>query len=115
LTLTRYWIGSVQARRGNTITVSFVIDNATGRTQRLMLGTSIKASRALSWITSSISDPAHDVVTIVPPGISTHLRYFTISPVTSPGTYDVAWGLRNAVSGGRLALAFAPAALRVTR
>jgi hypothetical protein len=115
LTLDRYWIGSVEARRGRAITVSYVIDNATGRNQRLMLGVSIKATRALSWLSSSISDPGDDVVATIPPGVSTHVRYFTIPSGTRPGAYDVAWGLRSPVNGERVALVFAPAALRVAR
>jgi hypothetical protein len=90
-----------------------VIDNHTGRTVHIMLGASIKASRVLSWA-SSLSDPGHDVVAAVSPGVSTHYRYFTLASTLRPGAYDIAWGLRDARSGERDALAAADAALRVT-
>jgi hypothetical protein len=80
-----------------------------------MLGASIKAARDLSWITAGISDPADDIVATVPPGVSTHLRYFTLPGAARSGAYDVAWGLRDALTGQRLGLVFAPAVLRVTR
>jgi hypothetical protein len=115
LTLVRYWISSVRTRRGGTNSVSYVIDNATGRTARVMLGATIKATRDLSWISAGISDPADDLIAVVAPGVSAHLRYFTVAAPARPGTYDVAWGLRNAVSGRRVALVFAPAALQITR
>jgi hypothetical protein len=94
--------------------VGYVIDNGTGRTKRVMLGASIKSGSVLSWL-SSISDPAHDVIATVPPGLSTHIRYFTLSTSLRPGTYDVAWGLRDEPSGRRDAVVAAPEALIVRR
>jgi hypothetical protein len=114
VSLDRYWVGSPSARRGNIISIGYVIDNGTGRTQRIMLGASIKSARSLSWF-SSISDPSHDVVAIVPPGVSTHIRYFTLPYGLRPGSYDVAWGLRDAATGNRDALVTAALSLRVTR
>lgn len=114
VTLTRYWVGSPQARTGTTISVGYVIDNATGRTERISLGASLKSSRVLSW-GRSLSDPAHDVTATVPPGISTHIRFFTLPAGLRPGAYDIAWGLRNAVSGERVALVAAGGSLTVER
>jgi hypothetical protein len=113
--LERYWIGSLHAVRGATISIGYVIDNATGRTQRIMLGASIKGAHVLNWLTESVNDPSHDVIAIVPPGITTHMRYFTVPARLRPGAYDVAWGLRNAMNDGRDALVFSGAILRVTR
>jgi hypothetical protein len=114
VTLVRYWVGTPDARHGQTISVGYVIDNETGRTAQLMLGASIKSDRILSW-GESLSDPAHDVVAVVPPGVSTHVRYFTLPSGLKPGSYAVAWGLRDALSGERTALVAAPSALQVTR
>jgi hypothetical protein len=94
--------------------VGYVIENGTGHTRRIMLGASIKATRVMSWVSGSIADPPHDIIAIAPPGVSTHLRYFTLPVGVRPGPYDVAWGLRDPASGGREALVFAPGALRVT-
>jgi hypothetical protein len=113
VTLARYWVGSLRAHRGETIEVGYVVDNETGRTVHVMLGASIKADRVLSW-SSSISDPGHDVIAAVPPGVSTHYRYFTLSSALRPGPYAVAWGLRDVRSGQRDALVATNAALRVT-
>jgi len=111
--LARYWVDQNVVRHGNTIAMGYVIDNETGRTMRVMLGASLKSSRAGSWLAQSLSDPAHDVVAIVPPGISTHTRYFTLPAGLHPGSYDVAWGLRNASTGMRAGLVAAPRALQV--
>lgn len=113
--LTRYWVGTLQARRGNTIEVGYVIDNETGHPARVMLGASLKSSRALSWARAAVNDPSHDVVAIVPPGVSTHVRFFTLPSGLHPGRYDVAWGLRNSQTGQPVALVVAPDALRATR
>jgi len=113
VTLTNYWVGSRVARDGETIEIGYVIDNGTGRTQRITLGASLKSHRVYSWLSGQINDPVHDVVAIVPPGISDHARYFTLPLSLRPGIYDVAWGLRSAVSGKPLALVAAPAALHV--
>jgi hypothetical protein len=110
--LAQYWIGSTSAQPGSEISVSYVISNGTGHTVRVMLGASVKSTRTLSW-TSSIADPSHDVLAIVPPGTSTHLRYFTLPSTLRAGRYDVAWGLKDPVTGGREALTFAPAVLSV--
>lgn len=114
IALERYWIGTLSARPGTEISVGYVINNGTGRTQRIMLGASLKSSRTVGWI-SSIADPAHDVVATVPPGVSTHIRYFTLPAGLRAGAYDVAWGLKDALNGRRDALVFAPAALQVGR
>lgn len=112
VTLESYWVGSTSAARGSTISLGYVINNGTGRTERISLGASIKPSSTASWA-QSINDVAHDVVAVIPPGVSTHVRYFTLSPSLSPGTYDVAWGLRNADSGARVALVSAAASFTV--
>jgi hypothetical protein len=112
--LSRYWVSSAVARAGTTIGVGYVIENGTGSTQHVLLGASIKPGRVLSWL-SSISDPSHDVVATVPPGVSTHIRYFTLSSRLRPGAYDVAWGLRDAATGRRDAIVAAPSALEVRR
>lgn len=113
--LTRYWVDENVARHGNTIALGYTVDNETGRTMRVMLGASVKPVRAASWVSQSLSDPGHDVVAVVPPGISTHTRYFTLPAGLRPGSYDVAWGLRDAVTGLRAGLVAAPAALQVVR
>lgn len=111
--LARYWVGSVQARRGQTVEVGYVINNGTGHWARVVLGASIKGTTTLSWVSGSVSDPSHDVVAIVPPGISTHIRYFTLPTGIRPGAYDTAWGLRDARTGRREALVTAPGVLKV--
>lgn len=113
VTLANYWVGTAQARRGQTVSVGYVINNGTGSTTRVMLGASIKAARVVSWVSGTVSDPAHDVVAVVPPGITTHVRYFTLPHRVRPGVYDVAWGLRDAASGARDALVMAPSVLQV--
>lgn len=112
--LARYWVDSRHARSGQIVAIGYVIDNSTGRVERISLGASLKARRALGW-GAAINDPAHDVVAVIPPGVSTHLRYFALPKRLHPGPYDVAWGLREARSGQRVGLAFAPAVLTVTR
>jgi hypothetical protein len=113
VTLARYWVGTLQARSGQTIAIGYVIDNETGRTARTMLGASLKSAHSLSWASSALSDPGHDVVAVVPPGVSTHVRYFTLPPGLRPGVYDVAWGLRDSLTGRRDALVASSGALRV--
>lgn len=115
ITLARYWIGTTVARHGSTISFGYVIDNATGQSAELMLGASIKSSRTLSWVGTAISDPAHDVVATVPPGVTTHTRYFTIPSRLKPGSYDVAWGLRNSTTGQSVAVVSSIASLSVRR
>lgn len=112
VTLARYWVGTLRARPGQTIEVGYVIDNQTGHTARISLGASIKGSHYLSWGTS-VSDPSHDVVAIAAPGVTTHVRFFTLPTGLSRGVYDVAWGLRDPVTGAREALVAAPGVLRV--
>lgn len=114
ITLASYWVNSARAAPGQTIGVAYVIQNQTGRTTQVSLGASIKSTRTLSW-GASLSDPAHDVVAILPPGTSTHVRYFHLPRALRPGAYDVAWGLRNADSGSRIALAEASTALKIAR
>jgi hypothetical protein len=113
VTLANYWVATPHARRGQTIAVGFIINNGSGHTLHLMLGASIKSDRVQSWA-YSLSDPAHDVVAVVPPGMSTHIRYFTLPSALKAGAYDVAWGLRHAGSGRRAALVAADAVLRVS-
>lgn len=115
MTLTRYWVGSNAVQPGQTVAIGYVIDNGTGQTARVTLGASIKSSRALSWLSGQINDPYHDVVAVVPPGVSTHIRYFTVPGHLRHGSYDVAWGLRNAVNGERDALVAASGALNVNK
>ena len=115
VTLANYWVGSTTGHPGTTIEVGYVIDNQTGVTARVELGASVKASSQLNWATDSVSDPSHDVVAVVPPGISRHVRYFTLSPGLRAGPYDIAWGLRNPSTGSRVALVAAPSALYVQR
>jgi hypothetical protein len=112
--LARYWVGAQMARRGRTVAIGYVIDNTTGRTEHLLLGASVKPSTASTWA-QSIDDTYHDVVAVVPPGTTTHVRYFTLSTRLRPGAYDVAWGLRNAATGERVALVAAAGALTITR
>lgn len=112
--LDNYWVGVRQARPGTTVSVAYVIDNRTGITVRLQLGVSIKPAWALDWATQSISDPAHDVTALVPPGTTLHLRYLTIPLRLRPGAYDVAWWLRS-LSGNRISLVTAPHVLRIIR
>jgi hypothetical protein len=113
ITLTNYWVATYRARRGRTLAFGYVIDNGTGAMVRLFLGASIKATHTPSWATGTISDPAHDVVATVPPGTTTHVRFFSLSSDLQPGVYDVAWGLRDAITGRRVTLVTAPGVLRV--
>lgn len=114
ITLVRYWVGATRARPGQAVEIGFVIDNETGHTARILLGASLKSSRSLTWAAGVVSDPAHDVVATVPPGTSTHVRFFTLPTGLRAGAYDVAWGLRNALTGRREALVSAVGALRVS-
>ncbi len=113
VSLANYWVGSTSATPGSTIEVGYTIDNGTGRTERIELGASVKATGQASWATGSVSDPSHDVVAVVPPGISNHVRYFTLSSGVRGGLYDVAWGLRDPGTDDRVALVAAPSVLRV--
>jgi hypothetical protein len=115
ITLNSYWIGTTAARPGTTIAFGYVIDNGTGRTAELMLGASIKSSRTATWVNTTISDPRHDVVATVPPGVTTHTRYFTIPSRLRPGYYDVAWGLRDTATGEPVAVVSSIASLRLRR
>lgn len=114
VTLARYWVGSQAVRRGRAVAIGYVISNGTGHTVRIFLGASVKLSRFASW-SASLSDTADDVVAVVPPGVSTHVRYFAFPARARSGSYDVAWGLRNAASGVREALVTAAGAIVVTR
>lgn len=113
VTLTRYWISTTLAHRGSTIGVGYVIDNETGRTDAIMLGASVKSTSTLSWL-AAINDTSHDVIATVPPGVSTHSRFFTLPTRLRPGLYDVAWGLRDAGTGASDAVVSADGVLRVT-
>jgi hypothetical protein len=115
VTLANYWVGSTTTHPGTTIAVGYVIDNQTGKTAHVELGASVKASSQLSWAADSVSDPSHDVIAVVPPGISRHVRYFTLSPGLRAGSYDIAWGLRNPSTGRRVALVAASSALHLQR
>lgn len=113
-TITNYWISQTAVKRGTTIAIGYTIDNGTGKTEHVLLGASIKPSSVPTW-GKSVSDPFHDVIATVPPGVTTHVRYFTLTYALRPGQYDVAWGLRAASSGVSVALVTAPESLRVTR
>lgn len=115
VTLASYALGSVLASPGTTIAVSYTVNNGTGRTERLLLGASLKSTRSPSWATQSFSDPSHDAIAVVPPGVSFHSRFFTLPVGLRPGYYDAAWGLRDSVTGQRVGLVTAPAVLRVSR
>jgi hypothetical protein len=91
-------------RPGETLSLHYVVDNGSGTTQRAVLGASIKGMGTGSWTTSAISDPPHDVVAILPPGTSVHLRYFRVPLDIAPGRYDVAWGLLSPLTRQRIAL-----------
>jgi hypothetical protein len=112
--LSNYWVNSQRVQSGQVIAIGYVIRNDTHTTERVMLGASLKARWAASW-TDAINDPNHDVVALVPPGATVHVRYFALPPGLRPGKYDVAWGLRDATTGQRLGLAFAPSVVTVTR
>jgi hypothetical protein len=114
ISLSNYWVGSTLAQRGQTVSIGYVIDNGTGQTVRVMLGASVKASSTLSW-SASLADPFHDVVAVVPPGATTHVRYFTLPAGLRPGSYDIAWGLRDPATGQREALIFSSGVMRVSR
>lgn len=91
--IVNYWIGRRTVRRGELLSLSYVLDNETGGTLRLWLGASIMPATGRNWLTQSLSDRSHDVIATIPPGITTHLRYFLIPPRAPAGLYDVAWGL----------------------
>lgn len=112
--LVTYWVGTPRVPRGQTVSIGYVIDNELGVTVRLMLGASIKLAHGASWASGALSDPAHDVVATVAPGTTTHARFFTLLPNLRAGTYDVAWGLRDAQTGHHVVLATAANALQVT-
>jgi hypothetical protein len=112
-TLTRYWLRKTVARVGETISVSYAIDNASGHEMSLALGVSMKASSSPSWI-AAFADPAHDVTAAVAPGSSTHERFFTLPPGLAPGSYDVAWGLRDS-AGQQVTVVSTAGALHIVK
>lgn len=112
--LNNYWVDNQWAHPGQVIAIGYVIRNDTGKMERISLGASLKARSSRSW-TAAINDPNHDVVAVVPPGATVHVRYFALPAGLRPGRYDVAWGLRDASTGQRLGLAFAPSVVTVTR
>lgn len=113
VTLTKYWLDQTQAHAGDTITVRYDIENGTGQLMYIGLGVSMKPASARSWISAFI-DPAHDVTAAVPPGSSSHTRYFGLPAGLAPGSYDVAWGLKD--TGGRqIAVESAPGVLRIVK
>ncbi|GAC1470205.1 MAG: hypothetical protein PVSMB7_20680 [Chloroflexota bacterium] len=113
ISLERYWLFPPEARPGRRVTLWYVISNRTGRTVRLILGASIKSSRVPSWMVGSIADRWNEVVATVPPGTTTHMRVFMVPRQIQPGWYDVAWGLRSAVTHIRVALGAKTVALRI--
>jgi hypothetical protein len=115
LTLSNYWIGQLTAAPGQTIEVGYVVANGTGRTAHMVLGASIKPAHALNWATATISDPYHDVVATIRPGVTRHYRFFTLPAGMHSGAYDVAWGLRDPSTGARQSLVFAASVLRIIR
>jgi hypothetical protein len=112
-TLASYSVGQKTAHAGDTISIGYVIDNGTGSAMNVSLGVSIKSSTALGW-GDSIADPAHDVTAAVDPGTSTHTRYFTLPADLAPGSYDVAWGIRDDV-GNQLAVVSTTGALTIVK
>jgi hypothetical protein len=114
LRLAGYSVSQSGAAPGSTIAVTYTIVNGTGRAERLELGASIKSSRSATWTSGVISDPGHDVVAIVPPGTSTHFRYFTVPSGARAGRYDVGWGLIDASTGQAVAFSQAGGALSVS-
>ena len=115
VSINRYWVNQTVAQNGRTVALGYVINNPTGHPIRVLLGASLKSSQALSWSQQALNDPSHDVVAVVPPGVTTHVRYFTVPSGLRPGAYDVAWGLRSAASGRRNSLVAAPRVLHVVR
>jgi hypothetical protein len=113
VTLTRYWLGRTVAHPGDTVSVNYAIQNGTGKQTQLALGISMKSSSSPSW-SSGFADPSHDVTAMVGPGSSTHERFFTLPSGLASGTYDVAWGLRDA-AGRQVSVASESAALRVVK
>jgi hypothetical protein len=111
--LAGYAVSNASAHAGTTISVTYTVVNGTGRTERLVLGASLKSARSASWTSGVVSDPSHDVVAIVPPGTSTHLRYFTVPSSLRAGRYDVGWGLIDASSGQSVTFSAANGALNV--
>ncbi len=112
-TLTKYWLDQTEAHAGDTITVRYDIENGTGQPMYIGLGISMKSSSAASW-SSAFIDAAHDVTAAVPPGSSTHTRYFTLPDHLAPGDYDVAWGLKDS-SGTQIDVASSSGALRIVK
>jgi hypothetical protein len=106
-------LGETTAHPGDTISVSYAIDNGTGQQAQLVLGVSMKASSDISW-SSGFADPTHDVTAIVSTGHSTHERFFTLPATLTPGIYDVAWGLRDA-AGNQVAVVSGAGALHVVK
>lgn len=113
ITLTRYWLGQTSAHPGDTILVEYAVSNGTGRPAQLTLGMSMKASSAPGW-GSGFADPSHDVTATVPPGNSTHERYFALPATLAPGGYDVAWGLKDS-TGAQVTVVSATDALHVVK
>lgn len=109
--LINYWLASVHARRGQTVSLVYVFNNATGAPVRLWLGASLKRPAVPEWGAGAINDPAHDTIALVPPGVSVYTRYFTLTASLRPGAYDVAWSVRDPDTGQRIALVAADKAL----
>lgn len=112
-TLSKYWLDQTEAHAGDTITVRYDIQNGTGRLMYIGLGVSMKPSSSPSWI-SAVTDPAHNVTAAVPPGTSSHTRYFTLPSGMASGSYDVAWGITDS-SGRQIDVDSSPGALRIVK
>lgn len=113
IALTRYWLGQTEAHAGDTVTVKYDIENGTPQSMFIGLGVSMKPSTAPSW-SSAFIDPAHDVTAAVEPGGSSHTRFFTLPADLAPGSYDVAWGLKDS-SGEQIAVDSSASALRIVK
>jgi S1-C subfamily serine protease len=73
-----------QTEAGRTITLSYVISNASSTAGDIVLGASIRTGSG-SWL----SDPDNDRRVSVPAGTSTQTRPFRIPSNASPGTYEL--------------------------
>ncbi len=110
--LTNYWINRRSITVGELLALTYVIDNTTGMTARVWLGASLMPASDHNWAADAINDQMHDVVAVAPPGLSTHLRYFTVRRGLHIGLYDVAWGLLS-LTHRPLALVTVPEELAV--
>ena len=76
---------------GGRLTVYYRINNPNSTNLTIGLGASIRLNGTGTWI----SDPDDDVYRSCPPGESIQTRYFDVLSGSTPGSYDVAWGLHR--------------------